>query len=141
MTLQADINAQLPFLRAQALSRMESVVTVYRDTGNVAQDEETGSELPAWDDIYTDAPFRLGGADRGSAGVRTVDTPGGEVTLAVRTGHFPHTFADLRDGDLIDVTAGECAGLVLRIVEATWQDQATARRVQVVEIDRPEGWA
>lgn len=127
--------------RRAALARMLSVVTVRRDTGNTAQDEETGSEVPVWDDVYSGVPFRLGGSNQGSTGSRTVETPGGKVTLAVRTGHFPHDFDELRDGDLIDVTAGECAGLVLRIVEATFQDQATARRVQVVEVGRPEGWA
>lgn len=141
MTLQSAIDATLPFLRAEALGRMVAMATVRRDTGNVAQDEDTGAETPIWATVYTNVPFRLGGPNQGASGARVIETPGGEITLAVRTGHFPHDHDELRDGDLIDITAGENAGLVLRIIEATWQDQATARRVQVVEADRPEEWA
>lgn len=141
MTLQAAIAAELPFLRAEALGRMASTVTVRRKTGATTQDEGTGAEVPVWADVYTAAPFRLGGANQGSTGSRVIELPGGEAAVALRTGHFPHDHDDLADGDLIEITAGENAGLVLRIVEATWQDQATARRVQVVEERRPEEWA
>lgn len=141
VTLQSAIEAELTFLRAEALGRMTSTVAVKRATGTYVQDEDTGADVPTWDTIYAAAPFRLGGANQGSTGSRAVALPGGDVALATRTGHFPHDHDELRDGDLIDVTAGENAGLVLRVIEATWQDQATARRVQVIEERRPEEWA
>lgn len=138
MTLQSAIEAELPFLRAEAEARMTSTATVRRLSERVEQDEETGLEVPVWDDIYT-GPFRLGGSS-GAAGTRTVTIGGVEVQVATRVAHFPASTTDLTDGDLIDLTAGENAGLVLRIVEADWQDQATARRVPVVAVDRPEEW-
>lgn len=140
MTVQSAIAAELPFLRAEAEARMVSTVTVRRQTGRSAQNETTGKEAPVWDDVHTAIPFRLGGSNAGSAGSRTIHVGDGDVEVAVRVGHFPATTTDLADGDLIDITAGENAGLVLRIVEADWQDQATARRVPVVSVQRPGEW-
>jgi hypothetical protein len=105
------------------------------------QDEDTGLEGSAWAAVYVDLPLRLAGTYRGDSPSRTLDIGGVEVEVAVRTAHLPHDADDLLDGDLIEVTAGENAGLVLRIVEAAWQDQATARRVPVVAVDRPEEWS
>jgi hypothetical protein len=72
--------------------------------------------------------------------MRTVVVGTTEVQLAVRVGHFPAATTLLRDGDLIEITAGENAGLVLQIIEAAWQDQATARRVPVMAVQRPAEW-
>lgn len=119
---------------------MDSTVTVRRRGAKQAQNEETGDQEYAWTDIYT-GPFRLGGADRGGSGTRTLNVGGVELQVATRVGHFPADTTGLADGDLIDVTAGENAGVVLRIVEADWQDQSTARRVPVVSTDRPTEWA
>lgn len=141
MTLQPAIDAELPFLRVEAEGRMKSTVTIRRKTGQAAQNETTGLEAPVWTAVHTDIPFRLGGADRGGAGSRIVTSGGVETTVAVRVGHLPASTADLQDGDLIDITAGENVGVVLHIVEATWQDQATARRVPVYEVARPSEWA
>lgn len=116
---------------------MTSRCTIWRKSSGT-QDEDTGSSL-SWSDVLTDEPFRLGGADRGASGSRVLDTPAGEVAVATRVASFRYD-TDLRDGDLIEVTAGERVGLVLRIVESTGQDQATALRVQVVEDRRPEEW-
>lgn len=137
MTLNAAIEAELPYLRAEALARMTSTVTVRRLSDRADQDEDNGLELAGYEVVYA-GPFRLGGSERGGAGSRTLDVGGVEVQVATRVGHFPHDTTGLADGDLIDVTAGENAGLVLRIVEAAWQDQSTARRVPVVETQRPE---
>jgi len=116
---------------------MNSTATVRRISSRTIQNEETGEEVPVWDDVYV-GRFRLGGA--GGAGTRAVDVGGVEAQVAVRVAHFPAD-ADLADGDLIDVTTGDGAGLVLRIVEAAWQDQATARRVPVVSTGRPSEWS
>lgn len=124
-----------------AESRMLSRVTIRRRTGRMAQNEGNGTEYPVWETVATAVPFRLGGSSSGSATSRNVDVVGVEVQRALRTGHLPASQADLADDDYLDITAGENAGLVLRVVEAEWQDQATARRVPVIAEDRPEEWA
>jgi hypothetical protein len=59
----------------------------------------------------------------------------------MRTAHFPASTSNLRDGDLLEITSGENTGQVLRVVEADWSDQTTARRVPVVATQRPEEWS
>lgn len=121
---------------------MTSRVKVRRRTGFTTQDEDTGLEVPIWDVIYTDLPFRLGGAQTSLASTHshTLDLGGVNVQLASRMGHMPAATTNLADDDYIEVTGGENAGLCLSIVEATWQDQATARRVPVKEEIRPSEW-
>lgn len=115
---------------------MTSRATVRRPSG--AAEGRFGATV--WADVLTDVPFRLAGSVRGGSGSRTVRIGETEVEVATRVAHFPADTAGLRDGDLIDVTAGECAGLVLRVVEASWTDQQTALRVPVVEDQRPAEW-
>lgn len=119
---------------------MTSTAAVKRKTGNHVPDPVTGLDVPEWATVIASTPFRLGGANQGSAGTRTLDVGGVEVQVAVRVGNFPAATDLLQDGDFIDVTAGENAGMVLRIIEAAWQDQSTARRVPVVSETRPEEW-
>ena len=63
-----------------------------------------------------------------------------EFEQATGIGHLRHDFADLADGDLIEVTAGEWPGMVFRVVEALRGDQQTARRFPVEETSRPQEW-
>jgi hypothetical protein len=126
--------------RAAAESRMTSRAKIRRKTGFTTQDEDTGLEVPVWDVVYTGLPFRLGGVPGGAASSRTIDLGGAQVQEANRVGHMPVTTDNLADGDFIEVTAGENTGRVLRIVEADWQDQSTARRVPVVAEIRPGEW-
>jgi len=137
VTLQSAIAAELPFLRAQAQARMLSRATVRRAGGTTTVD---GFEVPGWTDVHTDLPFRLGGTS-GAGSTRTVRIGETEAQVAVRIGHFPAGTTGLADNDFIEITDGENAGGVYRIVEASGQDQATARRVPVVEEQRPEEWA
>lgn len=120
--------------RRTALARMTSTATVRRMTGRTVQDESTGLEVPVWADVYT-GPVRFVGGS-----TRTVTIGGVEFQEATGRVDFPHDTTDLADGDLVDITAGEWAGTVLRIVEAVKGDQRTARRVPVVEVPRPEEW-
>lgn len=124
-----------------ALRRMRasSRATVRRKAGKTTNAD--GFRVDAWVVVHADVPFRLGGSTTGAAGSRTVTIGDTQVSTAVRVGHFPHDLTDLRDNDLVELTAGENTGAVLRIVEAGWQDQATARRVPVVEEQRPEEWS
>jgi hypothetical protein len=119
---------------------MESTVAVMRKTGGKTTGAD-GFEVDEWATVYAAADFRLGGANQGSTGSRTLNVGGVDVQVGVRVGNFAYDTTDLADGDLIEVTAGENDGLVLRIVEADWQDQATARRVPVVATERPGEWA
>lgn len=130
--------ARLGAMRARAESRMASTATIRRRTGTWTTVADR--KVPGWQVVESAVPMRLGGADRGASGSRTVATPGGDVETAVRVASFPHG-KRYADGDFIDITAGENAGLVLRIVDATSKDQATAYRVPVVEERRPEEWS
>lgn len=125
---------------ATLVGNFPSTVAVMRDTGETTTDAD-GFEVPEWATVYASIAFRLGGANAGSSGTRSVMVGTTELALAVRSGHFPADTDLLFDGDLIEVTDGENVGLILRIVEADWQDQATARRVPVVGTQRPEEWA
>ena len=138
MDLQAAIDTELPKLRRQAESRMTSRCTIRRKGGPAVVVD--GFKVPAWTTVHTDLPVRIGGASRGASSARRDDSAGAEVEVPVRTAHFPATTTGLADGDYIEVTSGESPGLVLRIVEATWKDQATARRVPVVGVVRPKEW-
>lgn len=119
---------------------MTSTALVKRPSGGSTTNAE-GFQVAGWTTVYTGLPMRLGGSDRGGAGSRSVVVGDVELALAVRVASFPYDTANLRDGDVVEVTAGENAGAFLRIVEASWQDQATARRVPVIEAQKPEGWA
>jgi hypothetical protein len=137
--LQPAIDAALLTLRAEAEARMTSRCTVRRKTDETTVDD--GFEVPVWDEVYVDLPVRLAGIISGAGQSRRVTTAGVEYETALRTAHVPASTTDLRDNDLLEITSGENAGLVLRIVEADWQDQATARRLPVVATSRPEEWS
>lgn len=129
----------LPELRREAESRMTSRATVKRPGGPPVVVD--GLEVDGWLTQHADLPGRIA-ASRGGAGQSRKITVGQtEVQVAVREWHCPASTSGLRDGDVIEVTAGENAGVFLRVVEGSWQDQATARRVPVVEIQQPEGWS
>jgi len=132
--------AELAEARAEAESRMTSRVTIRRPPApGATATVVNGFEVRAWSTVASGVPFRLGG-NQGAGAYRRVTVGSAEVQVATRIGSLPASQTDLKDGDFLDVTAGESAGLVLRVVEAIWQDQATARRVPVVEVQRPEEW-
>lgn len=129
--------ADLDRFRAEALGRMTSTATIRRRSSTTAT--VNGFVADVWGTVATMVPFRLGGS-RG-AGTATRQVVGDvSVTAATRVGHFPYDFTDLADGDLVEIIGGDTAGKVFKIVETTWQDQATARRVQLVEAQRPTEW-
>lgn len=139
MTLSDAIDAELPFLRAEAIARMTSRVDVHRKTGGTTTDTQ-GYEVPQWSIVHYDLPFRLGASTSGDGGSRAVTIGGATFREATGVGNFPWDTLNLADDDLIEVRSGEWAGSVFRVVEATKKDQATARRVPVVEVPRPEEW-
>lgn len=122
--------------RRNAESRMTSTVTIHR--GGVPTTDENGFEVEGYAAVATGVPFRLGGSRSGDNASRTVTIGGTEVQVAVRVGHLPADTEGLRDSDLLEITDGEHAGVVLQVVEATGADQQTALRVPVFEVRRPE---
>lgn len=132
--------AELAEHRADARDRMDSHGVVRRKTGKTAQNEATGVEQPVWAVEHADEPCRyVAGASQG-AETRKVVVGGVEYQVATGRLDFRHDLDNLLDGDHVELTAGECAGTVLRVVEATKGDQRTARRVPVVEVPRPVEW-
>ena len=134
VTVQSAIEAELPFLRAENTAAMTSRVDIYRKTDDTTTDEN-GWEIPVWEVVAYDVPFRLVGGD-----TRKVTVGGVDFQDATARGDFPWDTFDLADGDLVEVVEGEWADSVFRIVEAVKGDQRTARRVPVVEVPRPEEW-
>jgi hypothetical protein len=126
-------------MRAMAEDRMTSRAAIMRKTGGTTTVD--GLEVPELATVYADTPFRLGGAQRGGSGTQTVTVGGVSTQVALRVGNLPADTSDLHDNDFIEITAGENVGVVLRIVEAAWQDLATARRVPLVAEQRPQEWA
>ncbi|MCL2611951.1 MAG: DUF6093 family protein [Nocardioidaceae bacterium] len=134
--------ASLGRFRALAESRMTSRCTIRRRTGQRVPGAN-GIETDSWTVLYTDLPVRIGSLSM-SAGTATKiagrSLDGTEVNHSRHQASLPVTTSDIADGDLIEITDGENAGMVLRITEADWQDQATARRVPVEAVERPRGW-
>jgi hypothetical protein len=133
----ADLDQGIAELRAYAEARMKSRCAIRRKTGSF--EVVDGFKVPTWSIIHADLPIRIAGS-QGTASSRTRDLAGAEIQSAIREAHVPATTTDLADGDFIEITIGENAGLVLRVVEATWQDQATARRLPVTAEVRPKEW-
>lgn len=127
-------------LRDLAEARMEesSRATIHRLTGDTVKDGR-GLDVPEWS-ATPDVPCRIADGSSGSGQSRTLDIGGLDITVSVRTAHFPHG-TDVRNGDLIEITSGDTVGEVFRVVEGEPADQQTARRVPVVGADRPEEWS
>lgn len=133
------IDRELPFLRAEAEARMTSRATISRKTGVMVTDSN-GYESPEWVIVATDVPMRLSGMAANSSPYKAETPAGGLVNYAARVLHLPVSQSDLVNDDLVEITAGENAGTVWRVIEATWQDQATARRVPAERVKRPAEW-
>jgi hypothetical protein len=137
--LATRLEATLARGRALAEARMLSTATISRKTGNMVKDD-AGVESPEWIDVATGLPMRLSGTAASSAPYKTETPGGGTVNYAARVAHLPVSQSDLANDDYIEITAGENAGTIWRVIEATWQDQATARRVPVEQVKRPTEW-
>lgn len=127
-------------LRAFSDARRESLsrATVMRKTGDMT--EVNGYEVPEWETVYIDHPFRVDTGSSGDGGSRGVSIGGVTFEDATGIGEFSAITADLQDDDLIEITAGEWRDDIYRIVAAVRYDQKTARRVPIVEEVRPEEW-
>ena len=136
--LADDVAHALPLLRTEALARMTSRARVRRKSGQSAT--VNGYHVTDWVTVVATTPFRLGGATASNGASTTQEIGTVATEAAIRVGHFPHTLNTLQDGDFVELLTGENIGRVFKIVDTVWQDQATARRVRLVEVPRPEGW-
>ncbi|MFJ9387707.1 DUF6093 family protein [Nocardioides sp. NPDC101246] len=123
--------------RAAAESRMTSRCTIRRKTDNTVTVDNL--EVPEWEVVHTNLPCRIA-SSQGATKSRTQSPGGVEVERSTPRLDLPASTADLRDGDLAEITSGENTGRVVRLREADWQDQATARRIPVEATERPEEW-
>lgn len=133
--LADDIAAALPELRAHAQSRMTSTAMVYREGEPVTVD---GLQVTGWDVLHAALPCWMDNAGV-SSGTRTLTVGQTEVQVATRVWKIPHDTTGLRDGDVIAMTSGACAGRYFRLIEATVADQKKQQELPVIEIQKPEG--
>lgn len=130
MSLNDAVQAELPFLRAEAEARMTSRATIRRLDGYA---EVNRMREPNWVTVATAVPVRLGAAASSTASIGTA------TTEAVRdNAHLP-VGTDLAAGDLLEVV-GEHGTSVWRVTAVSRPDQATALRVLVVSTPRPKEW-
>src|SRR5690349_5528463 len=100
--------------RYAAEARMTSRCTIKREGGTTT--DAAGFEVEGWTVVETDLRCRVAGS-RGAIGSRAADVGGTEVQVAVPELHVPALTRSLRDGDVAEVTVGECAGAFYRLVE------------------------
>lgn len=89
-----------------------------------------------WDVVHSELPGRLDGAEQS----RTETVGNVSTEQSVTLLHLPWNTFDLLDGDLYEITAGDWAGHVVRILETPRRDQKTARRLPVVDEEKPREW-
>lgn len=125
--------------RQWAEARMTSRCTIRRQTGNMVLDADN-QQVPEWEVIYTDLPCRI--ASSPSAARSRTQRPGeAELERATPRLDFPASTSDLADNDHVEIDSGENAGRVYRLIESDWTDQATARRIPVMAVERPTEWS
>lgn len=66
-------------------------------------------------------------------GLRRLDVGGTQTEQATRTLKLPAGTVGPRDADFATIDSGDCAGLILRLLEVTPKDYATALRISCVE--------
>jgi hypothetical protein len=104
-----SVESALAAGRRAAEARMLSRATVRRKTGATTTDAD-GFEVPAWSSPYTSIPCRIAGMARSQSPSRSLNVGGAEVQVSPCESPTFRTGTVLRDGDLIEITAGELAG-------------------------------
>ena len=121
--------------RRAALARMTSTAAVRRKTGSAM----VGDLLqPTWTTVAT-VPCRLSNPPRGASTTTSRTVGDLEIETATRTLSVP-VGTPLQADDFVQVTVGELAGHVFRVIEATAADQQTALRVPVISTQAPQEW-
>ena len=117
---------------------MTSRCTIRRKTGNMVLDADN-QQVPEWEIIYTDLPCRIA-SSAGQSRSRTQSPGEAEIERATPRLDVPASTSDLADSDHVEIDSGENAGRVYRLIESDWTDQATARRIPVMAVERPTEW-
>lgn len=136
MSLQSSLNAELPFLQAQAESRMTTTVEI-GEYGPWVFDPDLGRETRSFTvDFATPARIRVRSVQQQTeqdAGARTVVTVQREL-------HIPINSPVVAAGQVARVTAlgagsdPSLAGVELTVLGVIAGDQMTARRLLVEEV-------
>jgi hypothetical protein len=136
VTVHDAISGELPFLRAEAEALMTDTCIVRRPNGLTAQDPDTGSEVPLYDDLFTSkckVQARSLQALTAEAGGRTATT----VRLEL---HLPLTADAAQTFDVAEITAVgalsdvQLLGRKFTIASPVAKSFATARRYEVEEV-------
>ena len=137
MTLQAAIAAELPFLQAEAEARMTESFDAYAPTPGT----EDGLEVTTWGAPQYRTPGRVSGRSReGDTTTRTVTVGGVERPVVEGGLHIPLAAGLPAAGwEFECVAVGEVSDPALlgrrwRVVDVPVKSQATARRLDVVEV-------
>lgn len=128
---------ELADLRAIAESSLWSRADVRRKGPLQTVD---GLKVPTWTEVLVDVAFKLADATGGRGQSRTVTIGNTQVEVAVRVGKFTADTEGIRDGDVVEITAGDNAGRFVQVVDSLGKDQQAALRLPVIQISKPDGW-
>lgn len=137
MTLQSAIEAELPFLRAEAEARMLDTCEIRYQTGATTQDPNTGSEVPVYATRFTTSCRVKVGA---GLAARDSEAGGRTVVTVQRELHIPVDSPAVHPLDIAVITAVAAtsdptlAGATLKLDGPAPGSQTTARRLQVSEV-------
>lgn len=136
MTLQSAIEAELPFLRAEAEARMVDTFDIKVSLG-INYDPEAGENVETFDDLFT----TLGRVKSGSGLTARTSEAGGRTVVAVtRELHIPVESEAVPVGAVAICTAVHATsdpsllGARLRLAGPAPGSQTTARRLEVSEV-------
>lgn len=137
MTLQSAIEAELPFLRAEAEARMLDTFDIKFPTGGWIYDEEAGEDVEAFDLLFTTSG-RV--KVEGGLSVRDAEVGGRTSASVVRSLHIPVGSPVVPVGAVAVCTAVHATsdptllGARLTIGGPAPGSQTTARRLEVTEV-------
>ena len=133
MTFAEDVIGVLPFLRTQAESLMIDECTITRP-GEPATDPDTGNVTDSTTPVYS-GKCKVQSKD---SSVATPDVAGASFVVVSRQVHIPAGAADVKNGDVITVTASLLnplgVGKRYRVEGFTPDSYETAARIPVKEI-------
>lgn len=137
MTLQAAIEAELPFLRAEAVARMLDTFTIGVATGGTTYDPDTQTDVEEITPLFT----TLGRVKVvGGLSVRESEAGGRTVVSITRELHIPVDSDEVPVGAIAVCTAVHATsdptllGARLRLAGPAPGSQTTARRLEVTEV-------
>lgn len=137
MTVSAGIQAELPFLRAEAEARMLDRCEIRYKTGSGTQDPVTGEKSPQYAVRFA-TKCRVKVSD--GLSVREADVGGRTAVSVTRQLHIPVGSPAVQPGDIAVVTSVHASsdrtllGATLVLAGPAPGSQTTARRLQVSEV-------